>query len=137
MKLKIATLFMMALILMASSCKKSDVDDVKNTDSNLQATWKRPYNTSQVGITFKADNTFSFGIYNGSSYVETITGHYETSGAGGAGRVTFSNQSGSMEACPNTTCKYDYTISGNMMVLVVNEDPCAGRSDKIQASWQK
>lgn len=116
-------------VVLLSSCKK---DDTTSTTS-LVGTWKKPYQSYTVGITFKSDNTFSFGIYNGSSYAETIAGSYSASG----NIVTFSNQSGSMEACPNTAATYNYNISGSSVTLAVNNDPCTGRPSKIEGTWTK
>lgn len=122
---------LLTLIVSISSCKK---DDNNSTTSNtLLATWKKPYQSYTVGVTLTSDNKFSFGIYSGSTYVETIKGDW----AAANNKLTFSNQSGSMESCPNTPCIYNYAITGNTITLTVDTDPCSGRPDKMQGSYTK
>lgn len=130
MKKSIIAFFLFAIVCVLSSCNK----DNPATTSSLQATWKKTYNGYTVGVTFKSDNTFSFGIYTGSSYTETITGNWVSSTGN---TVVFSNQSGSMESCPNTAATYNYAISGNNLVLTENTDPCSGRPAKISGTYTK
>ncbi|MFM2305460.1 MAG: hypothetical protein RLZZ367_129, partial [Bacteroidota bacterium] len=35
------------------------------------------------------------------------------------------------------TCVYDFTATATQLVMVVNNDPCSGRPDKIQGAWSK
>lgn len=130
--LTIATL-LLALIVSISSCKKDDSNNSPTNTNALLATWKKPYQSYTVGVTLTSDNKFSFGIYSGSTYVETIKGDWVAAN----NKLTFSNQSGSMESCPNTPCIYNYVITGNTITLEVDTDPCSGRPDKMQGSYTK
>lgn len=133
-RIETIVLVLMASLCMVSSCKKDDDNNTGINTQNLLGTWKKPYQSYTVGVSFKNDGHFSFGVYSGSVYAETITGDYSTNGAG---VITFSNQSGSMEACPATTCTYDFTAGATSLVMVVKNDPCTGRSDKIGGAWSK
>jgi hypothetical protein len=68
--LRTTTPIILALIAFAiSSCRKTPTT---SGSGSLLATWKKPHMSYTLGVTFKSDNTFIFGIYSGSSYTETI-----------------------------------------------------------------
>jgi hypothetical protein len=86
-----------------------------------------------LGLTFKSDNTFSFGIYSGSCYTKTITGYWTSTSTS----IHFTNPSGSMEACPGVESTFHYVISDNNITISDNSDARSGRSAKTDGTWTK
>ena len=127
MKRTTFTIALALTLLGMSSCKKADTTN----SGTLIGTWKKPYMSYTVGATFKSDNTFSFGIFSGPVYTETITGNYSATSTA----ITFTNQSGTMESCPGVQCTYNYAISGNTCVISDNTDPCTGRNAKMDGTF--
>ncbi len=133
-KIFFLSIFASIILLMGlSNCSKKD----DNTNS-LVADWMKTDSSGTTTYHFvvSSNGSYSGGIDIGSGYTPAVWGTYTNT----ASTITITDTAGGGSSCIGVPGTYNYSISGNHLVLTVSSDACVTgtpRSSLVSGTWTK
>ena len=134
MKKKILGLLLLLVAATFTAFIKADthvaIGKYRNVDNNpIAGKWVHKLGGISVLLTANADFTSNISV-NGHI---TSTGSYQIKG----NIVTLINKTEPRGLCIGTLGLYNFSIKGEVLTMVLNNDPCAGRSRAVEGIWTK